>query len=69
MAPIKTYDCAFLSYLWPECYMERGVIYQKMRDYRRACVELAQAVRIEKKNFQVRLKVSYTKPNSLLGYF
>ncbi len=35
-----------------ECYVEKGMIYQKMRDYRRACRELQQAVKLDGSNAQ-----------------
>ncbi|KAG2444526.1 hypothetical protein HXX76_001272 [Chlamydomonas incerta] len=35
-----------------ECYVEKGMIYQKMRDYRRACRELQQAVKLDGSNPQ-----------------
>ncbi|KXZ44388.1 hypothetical protein GPECTOR_68g359 [Gonium pectorale] len=35
-----------------ECYVEKGMIYQKLRDYRRACRELTQAVRLDPGNAQ-----------------
>ncbi|GLC64956.1 hypothetical protein PLESTF_000225900 [Pleodorina starrii] len=35
-----------------ECWVEKGMIYQKMRDYRRACRELQQAVKLDPTNSQ-----------------
>ncbi len=36
-----------------ECMLERAMIYQKRRDYRRACRELREAVKLEANNHQV----------------
>lgn len=35
-----------------ECWVEKAMIYQKLRDYRRACRELQQAVRLDSGNAQ-----------------
>ena len=36
-----------------ECLLEKAMIHQKRRDYRRACRELHEAIKIEKNNAQV----------------
>lgn len=36
-----------------ECYLERGIIYQKRKDYRRACREMKQAIALETNSHQV----------------
>ena len=36
-----------------DCLFERGTIYQQARDYRSACAELKQAVKLNPKNHQV----------------
>lgn len=35
-----------------ECYVEKGMLYQKQRDYRRACKELKEAVKLDPRNHQ-----------------
>ncbi|KAG2493602.1 hypothetical protein HYH03_008119 [Edaphochlamys debaryana] len=35
-----------------ECYVEKGMIHQKLRDYRRACREMQQAVKLDPTNYQ-----------------
>ncbi len=36
-----------------ECRTEKGIIYQKLRDYRRACSEGREAVKLNPKSHQV----------------
>lgn len=56
-----------------ECLVEKGMIHHKARDFRRACTELAQAVKLDPLNSQVRsshcISCGVSKVSSFLAVF